>query len=130
MSKQSFVIRIGGESGEGIVTIGEVFVRIAAFSGLEVFTFRTFPAEIMGGHVVYQARIGRERVLSQGDQMDVLVAMNQEGFENHIGELRPGGVLVELCPGKKPDYDRCVGTALWIAPGPVRADGRAALGQV
>jgi 2-oxoglutarate ferredoxin oxidoreductase subunit alpha len=94
MSKQSFVIRIGGESGEGIVTIGEVFVRIAAFSGLEVFTFRTFPAEIMGGHVVYQARIGRERVLSQGDQMDVLVAMNQEGFENHIGELRLGGALV------------------------------------
>ena len=34
-----------------------------------------FPAEIMGGHVIYQARIGHERVLSQGDQMDVLVAM-------------------------------------------------------
>jgi 2-oxoglutarate ferredoxin oxidoreductase subunit alpha len=94
MSTGSFVIRIGGESGEGIVTIGEVFVRIAAYSGLEVFTFRTFPAEIMGGHVMYQARIGPERVLSQGDQMDVLVAMNEEGFENHIDELRHGGALV------------------------------------
>ncbi len=94
MSKGSFVIRIGGESGEGIVTIGETFVRIAAFSGLEVFSFQTFPAEIMGGHVMYQARIGRERVLSQGDQMDVLVAMNREGFENHVDELRPGGCLV------------------------------------
>jgi 2-oxoglutarate ferredoxin oxidoreductase subunit alpha len=94
MSKGSFVIRMGGESGEGIVTIGEVFVRIAAFSGLEVFTFRTFPAEIMGGHVMYQARIGRERVLSQGDEMDVLVAMNQEGYDNHIDELRIGGALV------------------------------------
>ena len=94
MSKDSFVIRMGGESGEGIVTIGEIFVRIAAYSGLEVFTFRTFPAEILGGHVMYQARIGGERVLSQGDQMDVLVAMNQEGFENHVGELRPGGSLV------------------------------------
>lgn len=94
MSKESLVIRIGGESGEGIVTIGEVFVRIAAFSGLEVFTFRTFPAEIMGGHVMYQARIGREPVLSQGDQMDVLVAMNQEGFDKHVDELRPGGALV------------------------------------
>ena len=58
MSNMSFVIRIGGEAGEGIVTIGEVFVRIAAFAGLEVFTFRTYPAEILGGHVVYQARIG------------------------------------------------------------------------
>lgn len=94
MSKTSFVIRIGGESGEGIVTIGEVFVRIAAISGLEVFTFRTFPAEIMGGHVMYQARIGPERVLSQGDQTDVLVAMNQEGFDKHIDELRRGGCLV------------------------------------
>jgi 2-oxoglutarate ferredoxin oxidoreductase subunit alpha len=94
MSKGSFVIRMGGESGEGIVTIGEVFVRIAAYSGLEVFTFRTFPAEIMGGHVMYQARIGSERVLSQGDQMDVLVAMNQEGYDNHIDELRLGGAVV------------------------------------
>ena len=94
MSRGSLVIRMGGESGEGIVTIGDVFVRIAAFSGLEVFTFRTFPAEIMGGHVIYQARIGHERVLSQGDQMDVLVAMNQEGFENHIDELRPDGCVV------------------------------------
>lgn len=108
MSKGSFVIRMGGESGEGIVTIGEVFVRIAAFSGLEVFTFRTFPAEIMGGHVMYQARIGQERVLSQGDQMDVLVAMNQEGFDNHIDELRPGGCLVYnsdvFTPPESPDY--------------------------
>jgi 2-oxoglutarate ferredoxin oxidoreductase subunit alpha len=94
MAKSNFVIRMGGESGEGIVTIGEVFVRIAAYSGLEVFTFRTFPAEIMGGHVMYQARIGRERVLSQGDEMHVLVAMNQEGFENHIKDLIPGGCLV------------------------------------
>jgi 2-oxoglutarate ferredoxin oxidoreductase subunit alpha len=90
----SLVIRMGGESGEGIVTIGEVFVRIAARSGLEVFTFRTYPAEIMGGHVVYQARIGRDRVLSDGDEMDVLVALNEEGYQKHIEELRPGGTLV------------------------------------
>lgn len=108
MTQESFVIRIGGESGEGIVTIGDLFVRIAAFSGLEVFSFQTFPAEILGGHVMYQARIGRERVLSQGDQMDVLVAMNQEGFDKHIAELRPGGCLVYdsdvFTPPASPDY--------------------------
>jgi 2-oxoglutarate ferredoxin oxidoreductase subunit alpha len=90
----SLVIRIGGESGEGIVTIGEIFVRIAARAGLEVFTFRTYPAEIMGGHVIYQARIGRERVLSDGDEIDALVALNDEGYEKHIGELRSGGALI------------------------------------
>jgi 2-oxoglutarate ferredoxin oxidoreductase subunit alpha len=88
------VIRIGGESGEGIVTIGEIFVRIAAFSGLEVYTFRTFPAEILGGHVTFQARISDKPVLSQGDEIDVLVSLNQEGYDNHIDELRPGGVVL------------------------------------
>ncbi len=93
-NNDSLVIRMGGESGEGIVTIGEVFVRIAARSGLEVFTFRTYPAEIMGGHVVYQARIGQDRVLSDGDEIDALVALNEEGYEKHIGELRPDGTLI------------------------------------
>jgi len=99
------VIRIGGESGEGIVTIGEIFVRIAAYSGLEVFTFRTFPAEIMGGHVTYQARIAAERVLSPGDDLDVLVAMNVEGYEKHIGELRSGGVLIYDSNAVSPSED-------------------------
>jgi 2-oxoglutarate/2-oxoacid ferredoxin oxidoreductase subunit alpha len=94
MNNSSLVIRMGGESGEGIVTIGEVFVRIAARAGLEVFTFRTYPAEIMGGHVIYQARIGRQRVLSDGDEINALVALNQEGYDNHIAELVPHGALV------------------------------------
>jgi len=90
----SIVIRMGGESGEGIVTIGEIFVLVAARAGLEVFTFRTYPAEIMGGHVVYQARVGRNKVLSDGDDIDALVALNQEGYDQHIHELRPGGTLI------------------------------------
>lgn len=94
MPVNDMVIRIGGESGEGIVTIGEVFVRIAAFSGLEVYTFRTFPAEILGGHVTFQARISDQPVLSQGDDFDVLIALNQEGYDNHIDELKPGGVVL------------------------------------
>ncbi len=94
MPVNDMVIRIGGESGEGIVTIGEIFVRIAAFSGLEVYTFRTFPAEILGGHVTFQARISDQPVLSQGDDIDVLVSLNQEGYDKHIGELRPGGVVL------------------------------------
>ncbi len=94
MPVNDMVIRIGGESGEGIVTIGEIFVRIAAFSGLEVYTFRTFPAEILGGHVTFQARIADKPVLSQGDDIDVLVSLNQEGYDNHIDELKPGGVVL------------------------------------
>ncbi len=90
MPVNDIVIRVGGESGEGIVTIGEVFVRIAAFSGFEVYTFRTFPAEILGGHVIFQARIADCPVLSQGDDIDVLVALNQEGYDTHVQRAGAG----------------------------------------
>ncbi|MCS7259766.1 MAG: 2-oxoacid:acceptor oxidoreductase subunit alpha, partial [Anaerolineae bacterium] len=94
MPVNDIVIRIAGESGEGIVTIGEVFVRIAAFSGLEVYTFRTFPAEILGGHVIFQARIADRPVLSQGDNINVLVSLNQEGYDAHVEELEVGGLVI------------------------------------
>lgn len=96
------VVRIGGESGEGIVTTGEVFARIAAYAGLEVYTVRTIPAEIKGGHVMFQIRAATHPVYSQGDELDMLLAFNQEAYDNHIGFLKPGGILVynadELTP--------------------------------
>ncbi len=94
MAVNDIVIRIGGESGEGIVTIGEIFVRIAAYSGLEVYTFRTYPSEIRGGNVIFQARIADRPVLSQGDRINVLVALNQESYDAHIEALDSEGVLI------------------------------------
>jgi 2-oxoglutarate/2-oxoacid ferredoxin oxidoreductase subunit alpha len=94
MAVNDVVIRIGGESGEGIVTIGEVFVRIAAFSGLEVYTFRTFPSEIRGGNVFFQARVADKAVLSHGDRINVLVALNQQSYDENIAELDSTGVLI------------------------------------
>lgn len=94
MPVDDLVIGIGGESGEGIVTLGEILARIAARAGLEIYTFRTYPAEIRGGHVLYQMRVSTRPPLSQGDRLDVLVALNQEAYDRHGEELRPGGVLI------------------------------------
>jgi 2-oxoglutarate ferredoxin oxidoreductase subunit alpha len=91
---RDLTLRIGGESGEGIVTTGEVLARIASYAGLEVYTLRTIPAEIKGGHVMFQMRAGREQVHSQGDHLDILLAFNQEAYDNHHDELRQGGILL------------------------------------
>lgn len=91
---RDLTVRIGGESGEGIVTTGEVLARIAAYAGLEVFTLRTIPAEIKGGHVMFQMRMGREPLFTQGDELDILLAFNQEAYDNHHKELRQGGILI------------------------------------
>lgn len=89
------VVRIGGDSAAGgIVTTGEVFARIASFVGLEIYTTRTIPAEIKGGHVMFQVRTADRPIHSQGDELDLLVAYDQESFDRYFGLLKKGGVFV------------------------------------
>ena len=64
----AIVVRIAGEDGEGTITLGDLFTRIAAYSGLEILSFRTYPAEIRGGQVMYQTRLGTDRVMTEGDE--------------------------------------------------------------
>src|SRR3989338_3034215 len=90
----SYVFRVGGEGGEGVSSTGELLTPALARSGYEIYTFRTYPAEIKGGHANYQVRCAGQLLLSQGDEVDVLVAFNQEAYDKHIEDLRSGGVLV------------------------------------
>jgi 2-oxoglutarate ferredoxin oxidoreductase subunit alpha len=62
--------------------------------GLDVYTFQTFPAEIKGGTVMYQIRAKSGVPLSQGDVVDVLVALNDEGFDLFGDGLREDGILL------------------------------------
>ena len=90
----TIVIRIGGEGGEGTITLGEIFTRIAARSGFEVYSFRTYPAEIKGGQVLYQVRLGLDRVLSQGDEANVLVALNKSAWHEGLADMCPHSALI------------------------------------
>jgi len=89
-----FVLRIGGESGDGMVTIGDIITAVAADHGAWVHTFRTFPAEIRGGPVLFQLHADTRPVLSVGDQVDVLVTLNKEAWTLHHNDLRPDGALI------------------------------------
>jgi 2-oxoglutarate ferredoxin oxidoreductase subunit alpha len=94
LSSRGIVIRIAGESGEGVISSGDMFTQAAARVGHHVFTFRTYPAEIKGGHAWYQIRINDRPLLSMGDSLDVLITLNAEGYYRHIQELAEGGVLI------------------------------------
>ena len=87
-------IRIGGESGEGTISGGDLIALGAARWGYHVYTFRTFPAEILGGPCLFQVRIGNQPIKSMGDSADVLVCLNKEAYDRNIVDLRHGGVLV------------------------------------
>ena len=88
------VIRIAGNSQDGIQAIGGFLARLAGRSEQEVMTFMTIPSTISGGPSIFQVRIGSGEVLSAGDEADVLLAFYQHSYEDHIGSLKKGGIVL------------------------------------
>src|SRR6478735_1798919 len=88
------VIRIAGNSQDGIQAIGGFLARLAGRSEQEVMTFMTIPATISGGPSIFQVRIGSGEVLSAGDEADVLLAFYQHSYEDHINSLKKGGIVL------------------------------------
>src|SRR5271168_2790459 len=88
------VIRIAGNSQDGIQAIGGFLARLAGRSEQEVMTFMTIPATISGGPSIFQVRIGSGEVLSSGDEADVLLAFYQHSYEDHIGSVKKGGIVL------------------------------------
>src|SRR5205085_4246449 len=88
------VIRIAGNSQDGIQAIGGFLARLAGRSEQEVMTFMTIPSTISGGPSIFQVRIGSGEVLSSGDEADVLLAFYQHSYEDHITSLKKGGIVL------------------------------------
>src|SRR6266487_5756947 len=88
------VIRIAGNSQDGIQAIGGFLARLAGRSEQEVMTFMTIPSTISGGPSIFQVRIGSGEVLSAGDEADMLLAFYQHSYEDHINSLKKGGIVL------------------------------------
>src|SRR6266702_3133193 len=88
------VIRIAGNSQDGIQAIGGFLARLAGRSEQEVMTFMTIPSTISGGPSIFQVRIGSGEVASAGDDADVLLAFYQHSYEEHIDSLKKGGIVL------------------------------------
>ncbi len=106
MSKVDYVFRVGGEGGEGVISTGEMLTVAIARAGFEIYTFRTYPAEIKGGHANYQVRAADKLLLSSGYPVDVLLAFNEEAHDKHIQDVRkPGGVVIYDTDSYQPKQD-------------------------
>ncbi|HLF50483.1 MAG TPA: 2-oxoacid:acceptor oxidoreductase subunit alpha [Methylomirabilota bacterium] len=94
------VIRFAGDSGDGMQVTGEQFTTEAAWAGNDIATLPNYPAEIRApagtlfGVSSFQLQFGSQRVYTPGDQLDALVAMNPAAFKVHLGDLKPGGILI------------------------------------
>ncbi len=93
-ARHSVVIRLAGESGEGVISSGDILTQAAARAGYYTQTFRTYPAEIKGGPCMYQFRLSDEPIWSHGRDVDLLVCFNQEAWDLNWDSLGPDGVIL------------------------------------
>src|ERR671936_2425179 len=81
-SRDAVVIRFAGDSGDGMQVTGSQFTLETALAGSDFSTFPDFPAEIRApagttfGVSAFQLHFGGTDVMTPGDAVDVLVAMN------------------------------------------------------
>ena len=98
-TKSDLIIRLAGEGGEGIISAGDLITQACARAGLEVYTFKTFPAEVKGGYAMYQTRTSPQPIYNQGDIFDVLCTFNGEAYDMNRAFLHPGTAFVYDSPG-------------------------------
>ena len=102
---QDAVIRLAGNSQDGIQSAGAFLARLAGRSAQDVMTYMTIPATISGGPSIFQVRIGSGEVLSPGDEADFLIAFYQHSYQDHVGFLKEGGVLLYDSDNVEPNLD-------------------------
>jgi 2-oxoglutarate ferredoxin oxidoreductase subunit alpha len=94
------VIRLAGDSGDGMQLTGNQFTAVSALAGNDLATLPDFPAEIrapagtLPGVSAFQVRISSQEITTPGDAADVLVAMNPAALRSELSKVIPGGTVI------------------------------------
>jgi 2-oxoglutarate ferredoxin oxidoreductase subunit alpha len=100
-----YSIKIGGEAGQGIQTIGDALSKVFSRCGYNVFTHQDYMSRVRGGHNFYQIRVSDREISASRGPVDILVAFDRESILLHGGELSEIGLVVYDSTAMKEKYD-------------------------
>lgn len=92
--KQELNIRITGEAGQGMKTIGGVLSKIFKEAGFYIFSNLDYMSRIRGGNNFYQLRVSTNSVSSPREKIDILVPLTREALNLHRDVLAKGGFAI------------------------------------
>ena len=101
-----YTIKIGGEAGQGIQTIGETLARVFSRTGHHVFSHQDYESRIRGGHNFYQIRLSDRPISASRDGVDILVALDRESILQHERELAERGRTIYDSSSLKLKYEK------------------------
>lgn len=86
--------KIGGQQGEGVESTDRIFSTALNRLGYYLYGYRHFSSRIKGGHTNNKIRISTKPIRSISDDLDILVAFDQESIDLNAHELRENAVVV------------------------------------
>ncbi|VEN73550.1 2-oxoglutarate ferredoxin oxidoreductase subunit alpha KorA [Candidatus Desulfarcum epimagneticum] len=99
-------IKIGGEAGQGIQTVGDLIAHVCHREGLYLLAVNDFESRIRGGHSFLQIRVSDAPTLAPSHVVGILVALNQRTFDLHQAEVPDDGVILANDPENSRDDPR------------------------
>ncbi|MDE9752676.1 2-oxoacid:acceptor oxidoreductase subunit alpha [Staphylococcus delphini] len=86
--------KVGGQQGEGIESTGEIFATAMNRKGYYLYGYRHFSSRIKGGHTNNKIRVSTTPVHAISDDLDILVAFDQETIVLNHHEMREDSVIL------------------------------------
>ncbi len=87
-------VMIGGQGGDGTLTVSDLLGRYFRKRGLYVYTSRNVLSRIRGGHADASVRASRDPTAAVKAHVDVLVAFDQQAVDLGRAELAPHGFVL------------------------------------
>jgi 2-oxoglutarate ferredoxin oxidoreductase subunit alpha len=87
-------IMVGGEAGQGVQSMGFVLAKTFARGGYHVFADQDYESRIRGGHNFFRIRVADKPVGAVTEEVDILLALNQETVRLHRQKLSQGGMAI------------------------------------
>ncbi len=89
-----YSVRICGEAGQGIQTVGDTLSRVFARTGYHVFTHQDYESRIRGGHNFYQVRFADRPLTAARDRVDILLAFDRESMDLDAASVAEQGRII------------------------------------
>ncbi len=87
-------VKIGGEAGQGIQTVGQLLALTCRQAGLYLMGINDFESRIRGGHNFFQLRISDKPVNAPQHHVHLLVAMDQNTLDLHRDQVLSDGLTL------------------------------------
>ena len=94
VSSVDFTWLIGGPQGSGVESGANIFSKVCAEMGYQIFGKREFYSNIKGEHSYFTVRVSDENIHSNVNDVTLMASFDAETIFRHFDEVSSGGGII------------------------------------